>query len=244
MGADSEELMKHIRIATTMVLAAALAVSAFSGVMGAQDEKSAKAQKPGRVTNNPTMETGAQLLTAKNARLMRTEDGIAISMRLITPEAGSYTYPDTVAAERQAQPEVFTGWVFIFNNPENCTSFPDTEFPCGGADFNDDVKAGAYNFSGVTNSLGQFSGGEVLLNPHTDGMVTLVGEIEVGKQQLPPVMDGTTSHPLDNPMGAEVHVAIAPHGQFDAATMPDELFSPVGSPTCECWWVATFPAQT
>lgn len=230
--------MKHIRIATTAVLATALAVTAFGGAIAAQDDK---AQMADRVNNNPTAETtGAELLTAENARLTRTEDGISISMKLITPEAGSYKYPDTIPAERQSQPEVFTGWVFIFNNPEQCTSFPGTEFPCGGDDFNDQVKAGAYNFSGITNSLGQLSEGEVLLNPTTDGMVMLHGDIEVGKQQRPPIGEGTTSHPLENPMGAEVHVAIAPHGQFDAATMPDELYSPVGTPACDCWWVATF----
>jgi hypothetical protein len=222
-----------------LALSAALALSAFGAVSA--EEGDAMGHHADRITNNPTADTtGAELLTAENARLTRTEDGIGISMKLITPEAGSYKYPDTIAADSQAQPEVFTGWVFVFNNPDKCASFPDTAFPCGPEDFNDEVKFGAYNFSGVSNSLGQFSEGEIQLNPFTDGYVMLEGDIEVGKTQRPPVAEGTTSHPLENPMGAEVHVAIAPHGQLDPTTLPGELSSPVGNPTCDCWWVATF----
>jgi len=236
--------MKKTRIATSMVLTAALAVSALSIAAGAQDGTGSKAEMAARVNNNPTTTTtGDQLLVAENARLTRTENGIGIEMRLITPEAGSYKYPDTVTAEDQAQPEVFTGWVFVFNNPDKCTTFPGEQFPCGAKDFNDDVKAGVYNFSGTTNALGQLSGGDVQLNPYTDGQVVLSGEVEVGQTQRPPVGEGNTSHPLENPMGAEVHVAIAPHGQFDAGTMPDELFNPVGNPACDCWWVATFQSN-
>ena len=229
--------MHKSRIISALALAATLAITTAS-MATAQDGTK---QKPGRVNNNPTADTsGDNLLRTRNARITRSKDGIQISMKLTTPEAGGYRYPETVPAERQAQPEVFTGWVFIFNNPENCTSFPGTEFPCGAQDFNDEVKAGAYNFSGTTNALRQTSKGEIVVNPDTDGMVVLEGAVGVGQEQNPPVVDGTTTHPLENPMGAEIHVAIAPHGQLDVATLPDELYRPAGNPACDCWWVATF----
>lgn len=232
--------MNRIHLGTSLALATALALAAFGTAVGAQGGKSAKADKADRVTNMPTVATGAQLLTAKNARLTRTKGGLGISMKLTTPEAGTYTYPETVPAERQAQPEAFTGWVFIFNNPNKCVSNPGEQFPCGPADFNDEVRAGVYNFSGFTNSLAQISGSNLQLNPHTDGYAILTGAVERGQQQLPPMAEGTTTHPLENPMGAEVHVAIAPHGQVDPMALPDELYSPAGDPSCECWWVATF----
>jgi hypothetical protein len=232
--------MSKIRLISSAALAIALAASAISGAASAQDGKSAKAAKADRVDNGPTVASGAELLRAKNARLGRTKDGLKISMKLVTPEAGSYTYPETVTAERQAQPEAFTGWVFIFNNPDKCVSNPGEQFPCGPADFNDEVRAGVYNFSGFTNSLAHISGSDLMLNPHTNGLAVLAGGVEVGQQQLPPVVDGTTTHPLENPMGAEVHVAIAPHGQLDPMQLPDELYRPAGNPNCECWWVATF----
>jgi len=232
--------MKSIRFAASMAMVATLALSAVN-ISAAADGGMGKTAD--RVTNNPTALSGDHLLLAENAHLTRSEDGIGIEMKLITPESGSYTYPETVPGERQAQPEVFTGWVFIFNNPELCQSNPGTEFPCGGQDFNDEVKAGAYNFSGTINQLHQISGGELQLNPFTDGYVVLNGEVELGQQQRPPVAQQVSTHPLENPMGAEVHVAIAPHGLVDATTLPDELYSPVGNPTCECWWVATFSAS-
>jgi hypothetical protein len=70
----------------------------------------------------------------------------------------------------------------------------------------------------------------------------LEGGVGVDQEQLPPRGEGNVSHPLSNPMGAEIHVAIAPNGQLDPATIAEELYRPAGNPTCDCWWVATFSA--
>jgi hypothetical protein len=43
-------------------------------------------------------------------------------------------------------------------------------------------------------------------------------------------------------MEAEVHIAIAPHGQLDPATIATDLFEPAGIPDCGCWWNAFFAA--
>ncbi|MFV2062380.1 MAG: hypothetical protein ACC726_02560 [Chloroflexota bacterium] len=230
--------MTKIRFATSLALMAALALSATSVSAGTMGEQA------GRVNNQPTTATAEELLLGRNARLHRSSDGLGIDVKLITPEAGAYNYPEMIPTERQAQPEVFTGWVFVFNYPENCVSFPGETFPCGPQDFNEEVKAGVYNVSGITNSLSQTMGGDMQVNAASDGYAVISGDIGVGTEQrsdLPPSPDAVT-FPLENPMGAEVHVAIAPHGQFDAATIAEELYNPAGNPACECWWVATFAA--
>jgi hypothetical protein len=179
---------------------------------------------------------GTELLLVENAHIERLDDRVSISLKLVTPEAASYTYPEGIEADRQAQPELFTGWAFIFNNPELC----ETPYECGMPDFNDQVKTGVYNFAGFTNQLTQSSGGDIELNAATDGYVVLTGDVMVGQPQLPPVREGTTTHPFEDPEGALIHVAVAPHGLVDATTIAEEIYEPAGNPTCECWWTAFF----
>lgn len=49
---------------------------------------------------------------------------------------------------------------------------------------------------------------------------------------------------LNNLEGAEVHVALAPHGGVSARALPQEFRSPAGSPVCGCWWVALFKKRS
>lgn len=186
--------------------------------------------------NFPAPDAG--LLQPDNATITRSEEGVRLHLDLVTPEAGSYTYPENIGAEAQAQPEVFTGWAFVFNYPENC----ETPYDCGANDFAGAAKGGVYNFGGVTNSLSQSGGGEIVLNTATDGFVRIAGDILVGQEQRSDLPPETTTFALENPMGAEIHAAIAPHGQFDATTIADELYDPTGNPACGCWWVAVFEA--
>jgi len=44
---------------------------------------------------------------------------------------------------------------------------------------------------------------------------------------------------LDNPEGAEVHLAVAPHGELDAELMPEQIKTPTG-PGPDIWWLALF----
>lgn len=44
--------------------------------------------------------------------------------------------------------------------------------------------------------------------------------------------------PLQEPRTAEVHLAVAPHGQLDPAVMPNQITMPIGSPPM--WWLAIF----
>ena len=68
---------------------------------------------------------------------------------MVTRRPGGYTYPETVGAERQTQPELFTGWAFVLNHPDLC----EVPHQCGSGDFNDEVKLGVYDFAGVIDQL-------------------------------------------------------------------------------------------
>jgi hypothetical protein len=84
---------------------------------------------------------GTDLLTPENTLIERSSDGLVITVKIPTPEPGSYTYPEEIPAERYAAPEAFSGWAFVFNHPEFCVTSPEPP-RCGGEDFNDQVKFG------------------------------------------------------------------------------------------------------
>lgn len=157
---------------------------------------------------------GGGVYAANGASLLRRPNGLQVSLRMATPAPGGYNYPEgTVAGE----PEVFTLWVFIFNNPELCSQ------PCDSNDLGVDkpARGGAYN------GAGHAVGGSVL---------SLSGRVGVGETPFNhPVI---TMAPLEKPATAEVHLAVAPHGALDPAKLPNELRIPVGTPPF--WWVALF----
>jgi hypothetical protein len=156
------------------------------------------------------------------AHLTRKTNGISIRVSVPVPQPNYYEYPPLGVVTPSASPEVFTGWAFVFNHPENCENGPGK---CSGPDlFNEDVEAGVYNFAGHPTGAG--------------GNLVLTGSIQVGQPAGGP--PDSTMAPLSNPGGAEVHVAIAPHGQIDPSNMPAQANTPVGSPACGCWWVAVF----
>jgi hypothetical protein len=151
---------------------------------------------------------GGGVYATDGASLVRTRSGLSISVTIPTPPSGNYVYPVGAVA---GNPEVFTAWAFIFNDPDNCTD------PCNGDDL---ASQGAvYNLAGHANGSG--------------GNLTLAGHIGVGQSSF-------NFGELTNPLGAEIHVAIAPHGALDSATLPAEFSTPAGSPFCGCWWVAVF----
>jgi hypothetical protein len=162
------------------------------------------------------MDQGAAgVVAADGASIVRQPDGIRVSLTMPAPVAGAYLYPDGVTS---GSPEVFTMWAFVFNYPEHCSA------PCGGDDTNNpDVEFGVYNVAGHVNA-GQ--------------SLTMSGRFAVGAPAGAP--PGVTPHPLSNPAGAEIHVAITSHGGLDPATLPGEFRRPTGSPACGCWWVAIF----
>jgi hypothetical protein len=158
---------------------------------------------------------GAGVLTPDGARLVRQTNGLHVSVQMPAPEPGTYVYP---AGTTPGAPEVFTLWMFVFNHPDQCTA------PCGSDDTtNPDVEFGVYNTAGHVNA---------------SGWLTLSGRAGVGEPaQAPP---GVMPHPLSNPAGAEIHLAVTSHGELDPARLPDEFRTPTGSPACGCWWTAFF----
>jgi hypothetical protein len=192
-----------------------------------------------RVENDPVeMLGGAPILRAEEALITRYEDRLTFEVRMDTPAPGSYVYPEDVPEARKAAPEVFTAWAFVFNHPEHCLGDVDWDY-CGAADFSEDVRSGVYGLAGHVSSI-DHEGGSFVLDRATDGQVVLRGEIRMGDPPYPDLPPGATTFPLENPLGAEVHVAIAPHGQLDPATIATELYEPAGNPVCGCWWVSFF----
>lgn len=164
---------------------------------------------------------------ADSAQLQRREDGLLLQVEMPVPEAGSYDYPTAdmvppwvethppVSRGAQDAPEVFTLWLFAFNTPSGCT-----DDRCDSDDIGVDTAARG----GVHQVDGRVADGDTL---------RFVGNVRRGQQPL----DGST---LIDPVGAEVHIAIAPHGRIRSG---DEgviqLNTPVGNPTL--WWGARFP---
>ena len=155
------------------------------------------------------------VVAVDGARLVRTKNGLIASVRMPTPLPGTYLYPPGNAFQPMVNvgsPEAFTGWIFIFNNPAECSE--------GKCDSNDlgptPARGGAYNFAG------HVVGGKNL---------TLTGHVSVGEAPFGGV-------PLDNPAGAEVHLAVAPHGMIQPDLLPTQIKAPIGTPAH--WWLAFF----
>lgn len=154
------------------------------------------------------------VVSAKGATLIRTKNGITASLSMPTPVSGSYTYPPGNVFQPlvfAGHPEVFTGWMFVFNDPANCSD------PCNGDDLGDTpARGGAFNFAG------HVVGGSTL---------NLTGHISKRSEPFAGV-------PIDNPLGAEVHLAVAPHGGLQPDMLPTQITFPIGSG--EVWWLAIF----
>lgn len=129
-----------------------------------------------------------------------------------TPEPGTYRYP---AGTEPGRPEAFSLWVFVFNLPKGCT-----DDRCDGDDL--------FAPGGGPAKAGAFHGGG-----HVVGGPTLVLSGHVSKES-----EALLGSPLVDPAGAEVHLAVAPHGEVDGDQMPHQIQEPIGSP--EFWWMALF----
>jgi hypothetical protein len=159
------------------------------------------------------------LVSSDGAQLIRVRNGITVSLSMPTPAPGSYTYPPPNAFQPTVwvgHPEVFTGWAFVFNYPDLCS-----DGVCDGDDIGADTPArgGVYNFAGHVSG-----GGNLQLSGHISN-----GETPFG---------GAAHAPLENPAGAAVHLAVAPHGTLQPNLLPGQIQTPIGSPPL--WWAAVF----
>lgn len=201
-----------------LALLAVVAVGAF--VVGGDDGSD------GETADLGVQGDSGNVLAADAARLIRRADGIVAEIEIPTPAPGSYRYPTSdlvppgfephpqIVSGASAAPEVFTAWLFAFNHPDRCTE--------GRCDF-DDVGADSAARGGSYQIDGRIADGDRLV---------LAGGVRLG--QVP-----VSGARLENPLGAEVHLAIAPHGR--ALSSPDrwrQLNEPVGNP--DFWWAASF----
>lgn len=170
--------------------------------------------------------TEADPVSVDGATLQRDRDGIRVTTQMPTPTPGSYEYPksdmvppgspehpDPLTGGPQ-EPETYTLWIFIFNHPENCTD------ACN----DDDLDPNAAAKGGVYQGDGRIADRDQLI---------LEGGIRLGQEPA-------RGSALENPLGAEIHIAIAPHGK--ALAGPDlarQLNGPIGNTTL--WWPAAFP---
>jgi hypothetical protein len=168
-------------------------------------------------------------LATDGARLERHAERLVATMDVPTPEPGSYEYPTgdmvppwakphpPVSPGAANAPEAFTVWLIVFNDPAACTN--------DSCDV-DDTAADAAARGGVYQLDGRIA---------DDTTMSFVGSIRVGQQP-------ETGSPLDNPIEADVHLAIAPHGRALPGTDGwRQLNGPVGNPTL--WWTAIFSSE-
>jgi len=158
---------------------------------------------------------GGPVVSEKGATLTRARNGVTAHLTMPTPLPGGYSYPSGNAFQPTVlvgHPEVFTGWIFIFNDPAECSD--------GVCDLNDlgntPARGGAYNFAG---------------HPVSGSTLNLAGHISVGSTPF-------LGAPLDNPLGADVHLAVAPHGMVQPDLLPTQITTPIG--TLNEWWLAIF----
>jgi len=212
---------KHV-ISTLIAMSLVIFLIAGAQAGGNKGATRQTADVVGQGPNGPVVSPGG-------ASLIRTKHGITASIKMPTPMSGSYSYPPAnpfqTVAPVPGTPEVFTGWLFFFNDPENCAVPHQCTPPPPGAPAPNDFtegRGGVYNFAGHA-----ISG---------RGSLNLVGHISVGEAQF----GGPFA--LDNPTGAEIHLAVAPHGVLVPALMPQQINTPVGSPPF--WWLALLQAPT
>lgn len=171
-------------------------------------------------------ETSGVPYAEDGAKIRRVADGLIASVTMATPEPGDYEYPlagpGSTSSGVAGHPEAFSLWVFIFFNPEACVD------GCDGPDLqnNENVIAGAFN-----------AGGHLAAGPK----LTITGRITEQK----PVFGGPNAETLSEALAAghdladaEIHLAVAPHGDLDPQLLPAQITTPAGN--ANFWWVALY----
>ena len=149
------------------------------------------------------------------ASLIRTANGITAFLTMPTPQPGGYCYPPATLATNPAAgpavpgfPEAFSFWGIYFNNPENCLP--------GGCSALDVLGPNCPNVgAGAVKLGGHVSGG---------GKLQLSGHLSVGDGPL----GSLGCAPLTDVLGAEIHVAVGPHGMLQPNLLPAQIGVPPG----------------
>lgn len=163
-------------------------------------------------------------VAANGGAIMRSPNAVTAKVTMPAPVPGSYAYPTGATSSGVAgHPEVFSLWVFIFYNPEECAAAL-----CGPGDLmnNPDVIAGAHN-----------AGGHVVGGSN----LNLAGTVNQDSMTF----GGPNAETLGTALSlgydladAEIHLAVAPHGALDPALLPQSIGTPAGNPGF--WWLSIF----
>ncbi len=215
--------MRNRALATLLALAATATMTGVVGAAGPWERANVMSQL------DPTTETRS-LVAVDGAAILRSPHTLKAKLAMPTPEPGSYRYPQgPTASGEPGFPETFSLWAFVFFNPEACVG------PCDGADLvgNPDVVAGAFN-----------AGGHVVGGPN----LILAGSVNHASPSFPLGLEHRTEtlgeafalgYDLE---GAEIHLAVAPHGGLDPELLPESISTPVG--TAADWWIALFSPRS
>jgi hypothetical protein len=205
-----------MRLSRPLVAVATTAILLASNGTGSAANPWERADIVGQGLGGPTV-------APDGAAIRRTSNGVTAQVSMPTPVPGSYAYPQGAPASGvPGHPEAFSLWVFVFFNPDAC------EGDCDGADLqtNPAVVAGAFN-----------AGGHLVGGPN----LTLGGKVN----QQSAVFGGANAETIATALnlgytiaGAEIHVAVAPHGALDPNLLPDAIKTPVGN--VSFWWIALF----
>lgn len=160
--------------------------------------------------------------------LTRSDGSVRIDFDAPRPEPGSYRYPSASDAPASVvhppispgNPEVFTLWLILFNDPEKCS----VAYRCTNVDITGDESTPLPPAEGAVYQLGG-------LVADSD-RIRISASVDVGA----PSRRGAV---LRDPMCSYVHLALAPHGRaLDGSELEVQLGNPVGGP--DDWWVAQF----
>lgn len=204
------------------IIGGAAAIILVGIVLALQFSSTAKAE-----TSNVAGQGSVGVWAKNGVTLIRSEDGVEVSMEMPRPMPGTYDYPEGgLQANGSIHPpvsegedEVFTLWFFNFNYPELCKD----PYACRIVDINGDedwepiAEGGIYQLDGVIAS---------------GNVIKMSGEVLVGAPAL-------TGADLTNPLCSHVHIGMAPHGvALEGDDLVTQLNSGVGSP--DWWWAAEF----
>lgn len=222
-------------IATVLAAAVGLTLGCDAAPLGTDardDSEAAGAHAPSGVVTQTADVFGqgmnGPVVAEDGATLRRTPNGISVQLSMPTPEPGAYTYPSGPPGgawtDEEGHPEAFTLWAFVFNDPEACEhAHPDAPagIECGSGDIGQPAGGAAF-----------FVAGHLFGGPHLE----LSGHVSRNTDPFPTATPGV---PLADPMGAEVHLAVAPHGALEPDLLPEQIQTPT-QPGPDIWWLGLF----
>lgn len=163
------------------------------------------------------------VVAVDGAKINRGATGLTVSVSMPTPAPG-YTIPGGATSSGLAgHPEAFSLWAIVFFNPGACSP--------PGCDMldvttNPNVVAGGYNAGG------HLVGGSNL---------TMSGRVNAQSKTFGGPNAESIAYALANGYtfaGADIHIAVAPHGALAPELLPAQITTPAGGPAQ--WWLAIF----